>query len=510
MGAFSGAVTGFLIVACACEASAQESAAPAVRDKPREEKGVVSQTSSGSRVTPENEPYPMQAAGWGPAAGPFFVERWAEDWSRLRRDGEAPALKAMPLIGDDVTLTLSAEARVRIDAYDDAALMEGNDFSQLESRVVTGADMHLGEHLRVYGELGSAQVGGHGNGFTPNYRGTVTPGNYRNDVAVQQLFAEAATHVGDYLIGAMVGRMEFSDGPRQLIAISDGPNLHRTWNGLRTYVHGRNFRVGAFSYKVTRLGNGAFDEQVNGDERLKGVNASIVVARGKGAGNIYLDPFLFVTSNVRGLAGPSQGADKRKSFGIRLWGSRGPVSVDWTAIRQTGEHKGRNIDAWAASLVQSVLVKEKGVRVRAGFRLDMGSGGNSFDPDGPIKSFNQLYASSNYLGEGLLISQSNVAILAPTIAVIPTRGVTITADYAFLHRLARNDAVYGGLMRPYAGTQNVSGRTVGSQARVVASWAVNDHVTLSAESEHLFAGNVLKRAGYGGGTYGMMSLTLRY
>ena len=63
MGAFSGAVTGFLIVACACEASAQESAAPAVRDKPREEKGVVSQTSSGSRVTPENEPYPMQAGG---------------------------------------------------------------------------------------------------------------------------------------------------------------------------------------------------------------------------------------------------------------------------------------------------------------------------------------------------------------------------------------------------------------------------------------------------------------
>ena len=94
MRAFSGAVTGFLIVACACEASAQEDAAPAVRDKPREEKEIESRTSSGSRVIPENEPYPMQAAGWGPAAGPFFVERWAEDWSRLRRDGEAPALKA--------------------------------------------------------------------------------------------------------------------------------------------------------------------------------------------------------------------------------------------------------------------------------------------------------------------------------------------------------------------------------------------------------------------------------
>ena len=63
------------------------------------------------------DPYPLNAAGWGPEAGNgLMVSRWAEDWTGLRAAGQAPPLKAIPL-GGEAFLTLSAEARLRYDAY---------------------------------------------------------------------------------------------------------------------------------------------------------------------------------------------------------------------------------------------------------------------------------------------------------------------------------------------------------------------------------------------------------
>lgn len=461
-----------------------------------------------------SDPYPIQAAGWGPTAGQrYFIIRWAEDWSKLKAQSKALPLKAMPLIGDDVTLTLSSELRTRVDAYSDAALIRGNDFHQTEFRAIVGGDLRLGQHFRVYGELGTAQIRGQSDIYTPNFRGTAVPASYRNDLSVQQLFGEARTYVGDdLLVGVMAGRMEFTDGPRQIISISDGPNLHRTWNGVRLYAHHRKFRVGAFDFKVTRPGSGAFDETVNHDEQLKGANASIAVLNDKASGDLFVEPFLYRVTNIRDAAGSTAAPGRRDTWGARVWGNRGPVQWDWTAFRQTGVHDGRKVDAWAASFIQNMLVYNgNGVRVRAGGHVDLASGGNSYGTRGSIRSFNQLYASVGYLGQGLLLSQSNIVVVAPAVAIAPVQGLTINLDYAFLHRQNQNDAIYGGLMRPYAGTQNVRGSDVGTYARATASWSIISNLTLDLEAERLFAGDVLKKAGYPkGGTYGMTSLTFRY
>lgn len=472
----------------------------------------VREHAKGSPTAPD-DPYPIQAAGWGPPAGQrFFVERWAEDWSKLKAQDKAPPLKAMPVVGDDITLTLSTEERMRVDAYSNGGLYQDNNFHQFETRVIVGADLRVGKHFRIYGELGDAQFSGQSSVFTPNFKGTAVPGNYRNDLAVQQLFAEARTEVGGYLVGVIAGRQEFLDGPRQIISLSEGPNLHRTWNGVRLYLHGPRFRLGAFSFKVTAPGLGSFDDGVNQNERLKGVNASVaLLPPGGGLGDLFLEPFWFHTYNIKGAAGPTSGPDRRDTYGARLWGTHGPLQIDWTGFRQTGDHAGREVDAWAASFIQNVVVYNKGVRVRVGGHIDLASGGNSFSTTGPVHSFNQLYASVSYFGQGLLLSQSNLLMFAPAIAVAPARNVTINMDYAFLRRQNENDAVYSGLMRPYAGTQNVPGRDVGTYARMVGSWAINRNFSIDIEGEHLFAGNVLKRAGFPhGGSYGMMSLTFRY
>jgi hypothetical protein len=263
------------------------------------------------------DPYPLAAAGWGPPARQGqFVSRWAEDWAGARAAGAAPRLKAMPL-GEEASLTLSAEARLRHDSYANALLTRGNHFRQTLFRGTLGADLRLDRRLRLYGEIGSGQVAG---------RRRVAGPNFQNDASLQQLFVDARGHVGTTLLGAMVGRQEFADGPRQLLSVSDGPNVHRTWNGVRLYAHGRRLRVGAFDLRVTRQARGAFDEAIDRAERLRGVNGSLLVSRGPAGANVdnvYLDPF-WIHSEHPALRAPgrmgSDDRDERDTFGARLWG----------------------------------------------------------------------------------------------------------------------------------------------------------------------------------------------
>ena len=210
----------------------------------------------------------------------------------MQAAGNAPSFKAMSL-GSEATLTLSAEARFRSDVYNNGQLRRGNDYSQGLFRGIFGADLHFNENVRVYGEVGSGSTEG---------RRSAAAANFQNAASVQQLFVDARQHIGSTLVGAMVGRQEFADGPRQLISLSDGPNIHRTWNGVRGYVHGERQRMGAFDLRVARLMRGSFDEEINNGERIQGVNASLIVSSGD-APNTYIDPFWIRSKNPSFRAG---------------------------------------------------------------------------------------------------------------------------------------------------------------------------------------------------------------
>ena len=446
------------------------------------------------------DPYPLSAAGWGPEAGNgLFFSRWAEDWTGQRASGKLPMLKAMPL-GGDASLTLSAEGRLRYDSYQNAQLMRGEDYQQALFRGIWGADLRLNSHLRVYGEIGTGQV---------ESRGSIVTANFKNDASLQQLFVDVRGHIDSILIGAMIGRQEFADGPRQLVSLSDGPNIHRTWNGVRLYAHGERWRLGAFDLRATRLERGSFDEEIDDAERLQGLNASLIILTGSKESNIYLDPFWIHNENPAFRSAGRIGRDERDTFGMRLWGRLGGLRFDWTLAHQTGESLGRDVDAWALFAVQSLSLSDAGWKPRLTAHFDIASGGGA-NGSGPMKGFNQLYASSNYLGEGRFLSTSNLLLIAPGIAVSPTQTTNLSIEYGFARRLAEDDAAYAGGMRPYPGTQKVSGHEIGGLFRASASWSVTKHLTLFFNYENLAAWNVLQRAGLPSGSYGYLGATFRF
>ncbi|WP_374513593.1 alginate export family protein, partial [Niveibacterium sp.] len=292
----------------------------------------------------------------------------------MRNAGLAPSLKAMSL-GGTASLTLSAEARFRYDMYDNGQLIGRNDYEQGLFRGVLGADLQVNPNLRVYGEVVTGQVAG---------RRSAASASMQNDASLQQLFVDVRGYVGHSLLGAMLGRQEFADGPRQLISLSDGPNIHRTWNGARLYAHDQRIRAGAFDLRLTRMGRGAFDEEINSAERLRGLNASIV-AISDGTADAYVDPFWFHSENPSFRAGNAIGEDDRDTLGVRFWGRRGDVRFDWTLARQTGRFMDREIDAWALFAVQSVSLSNQGWRPRLTAHIDLASGGGAYDA-GKLKS----------------------------------------------------------------------------------------------------------------------------
>ena len=445
------------------------------------------------------DPFPPRASGWGPEVGKQLrASRWAEDWTGTRATDDAPSFKAIS-VGGSAVLTLSAESRFRFDSYNNRQLLRGSDYEQGLFRGVAGADLRFNPNLRVYAEVATGQIRGR--------RKTATA-SLQNAASMQQLFVEASGHVDTTLLGAMLGRQEFADGPRQLISLSDGPNIHRTWTGVRLYAHGRRVRVGAFELRGTRLQRGMFDDAINNDERLRGLNASAVISADPDA-TAFIDPFWIHSENPAFRQAGRVGLDDRDTLGVRLWGRRGALSFDWTVAHQSGSYMHADISAWGVFAVQSWTFARGRWNPRLTAHIDVASGGVA---DGGANShgFNPLYASSGYLGDGQFLSLSNLLMVAPGVSVSPAPDANVAMEYGYARRINSNDAAYAGGMRAYPGTERVSGHEVGTMLRVVGTWTPNANLTVAVNIEHFTAGAVLERARLQSGSYGNVSATFRY
>lgn len=454
--------------------------------------------NAGTTMPTAADPYPLKAAGWGPEAGRgLMVSRWAEDWSGMRRMGRAPTFKTMPLAGH-ASLNLSAEIRLRHDQFEKPLQNAGSDYARSLLRGVVGADLRFDGNLRLFGEVATGQVSG-----GPRSVGA----NLQNDASLQQLFAEVRGDTGSLLVGAMLGRQEFADGPRQLLSLGDGSNLHRSWNGLRAYMHGPRWRIGAFDLRATALAGGAFDDGVRSSERLHGINASLILGEGGGP-NTYLDPFWYHTRKPDLRIGDRVAADDRDTYGVRLWGRHGRLRHDWTLAAQRGRFDGRKVRAWGLFAVHGFELMDHGWKPQLTAHVDIASAGRA--GAAVAGGFNPLYASSSYLGEGQFLGLGNLLMVAPGIALKPGATTGLSLEMGYARRLDSAAPALAGGLRPYAGTEQVAGHAIGRIGRLAGSWTPVARTTLFFNVEQLRAGDVLRSAGFGSARYFAVGATYRY
>ncbi|MCT8000281.1 alginate export family protein [Sphingomonas sanguinis] len=444
-------------------------------------------------ASPASTAYPSTAAGDGNTVGGYNQSRWAEDWRKLcdpaKRDDPIDALKCVKLTQDGKSyITFSGELRTRVNLTTNPNLREVEQQRQDIARIVGGADVHLGDHFRVFGELGRAELQGINLGSPA--------GNLRNQLTVQQLFAEVKGKALGLDVGVRAGRQEFFDGPQLLTVGRDNNTLYFVLDGVRAYARGKNARVDLFDLNYVNYGFGGIsDDKTNPDVRFTGATFGFRLSpKLFGGSKLFLDPFIWRLRNRRATWGGVIAPEERYFLGLHAYGDAGPVNIDWTLNNQRGTFGNRDISAWQAFIAQTYRLGKKPDAPRVGFHVDYGSGGGTYDRSGDLNTTSGLFGNNIYYSYGLFLTPTNLLYAAPNFTFTPLKGVRLATEYGFAWRPDEFDAVYRASGAAWPGTQNVRGKKIGEVARLQAVWTITPRLSFTGRYEHFRAGEVLDRA----------------
>ncbi|GBQ22091.1 hypothetical protein AA0472_0657 [Acetobacter estunensis NRIC 0472] len=464
------------------------------------------------------------ASGWG-TVGYYAVSRWAEDWSNLRdpknRIDIMDPVKYIPLNDSgSIYLTFSGNFRQH-NFYDQRA-----GFGQTKKdpayrqnlRWNLGADLHLGQHVRLYGELMSGQAGG------VNYYG-YNNGRWRNNLDAQQAFVEFKGRLLHANMGVMVGRMTFLDAPPWFTAGSVYPSIPFSWNGIRAYSFWKNFRADFFDLTLTNwsTANVPFHNQVGYKTRMFGATTSYAVPSFKFLGKksqVFIDTyyigFLLASAPIAGQTGTIAGSTRRDMPGMRVWGNAGPIEFSLGGAWQGGYFNtakngpSRPVSAYAfTSQVAWRFAKWWG-RPSLGMQADIFSGGNyNKSSTGSWGSFMTPFVpSAYYLDISTYLGDQNLIDVGPMVTLTPTPNTTLIMKVPVVWRASTNDALYASGTAAY-GLRPHGGYTA-TLPQASFTWRATRHITFSIDGEYIFASKSMINAGASSGAYVQSNLELTF
>ena len=463
-------------------------------------------------------------AGFGPVSR-WGTSRWAEDWSALRdrrrRDDPLDALKFIPLDRDgDIYLTLSGESRLR-NWYESRPFLgrqTPHHSGRMALRNLLGADLHLGEHLRVYGELIN------GDAFGWNYYGYNA--TYRTRLDVQQLFAEFRARLAGARTGLMVGRQQFLDAPNYVLFARETPNVPLSWNGVRAYAIWPRFRIDGFDFVQTNINPPAmFHDTENWTNRLFGAVTSYALPKFRflGApGQVFFDSFWLgyvvggANATVASASGTRTNTTHRDNLGGRLWGRAGPVEFSLGGLFQGGQINipassiSRRMHAYAANGFVGYRFAGTYGRPMLGVQSDIYSGGNAHDRYGSTGTYLAPYnPQTNYLDTTAYLAPQNLVDVTPTFEVTPLSNTLLRLRLPFFWRASTNDAIYGP-GRVYSFPRPFSGGYVGTIPQANFAIRFSRHLTWTHDIAGVLLSSSLRRPGAQDGFYYQSTLGLRF
>ncbi|WP_310596176.1 MULTISPECIES: alginate export family protein [unclassified Sphingomonas] len=447
-----------------------------------------------TKAAPLSEAYPVEGVGDGVTAGGYNQSRWVEDWTKYKnpakRDDPLDRLKFIPITSDgDVYLTLSGELRLRVNETTNPNLRESEAQRQDIVRLVGGGDLHIGKHIRLYGELAHGSLEGQN-------LGTVL-GTLRNRLVVQQSFADLTGEIGGADVGVRYGRQTFADGPNLMVVPRDNNTIFLVYNGTRAWARGKTLRADVFDFRLTQLGvNGTGDDISDRTRRFSGLSAGVVLPKGLlGGSKLFLDPFVWRLRNTKALWGTTTTLETRTFYGLHLWGDAGRTNLDWTLNYQGGTFDNRPIAAWLFLAAQTYRIGKDKNAPRVGFHVDYASGGGAYGK-GTLRTALAPFGNNIYYSYQLFATPTNLVALAPMVSVSPLRNLRVAAEYQLSWRDSLTDAVYRANGAAFAGTQTLRARKIADTIRMQAVYTVSPRVSLTGRYEHLIAGPALTGAGY--------------
>jgi hypothetical protein len=463
-------------------------------------------------------------SGFGPVAR-YGTDRSQEDWTFLRdptlSDDFFDPLKFIPFNNaKTVYLTLSGDERLK-NWYETKPFLgqqKPYDSGRFTNRSILGADLHLGDYLRVYGELLNGDAAGWaGYGYNQTYRKTLD---------VQQLYAEVKVPIAGAQTGLMLGRQEFLDAPNYVLFARETPDVPLSWNGARAYAIWPRIRFDLFDFVQTNTNpTDAFADTENYSARLYGAYSSWAVPDfsflGQ-PGHVFLDLFYLgyelggSSAAIATSTKTASGTTVRNNYGTRLWGKAGPIEFSLGGIYQGGQFRyakstdRRPVDAYAVNGVLGYRLV--GTRLNTLFALqsDVYSGGNYNAKTGDEGTYTAPYnPQTNYLDTTTYLTAANLVDVAPTMEITPTPTTLLRFKVPMFWRDSTNDAVYGS-SRIYTFRGKYSGGYVGTVPQMNFAWRLTRHLTWTQDAARFLVSDALDHAGAKDGTYYLSTFDYRF
>ncbi|MEE4452820.1 alginate export family protein [Novosphingobium resinovorum] len=432
----------------------------------------------------------------GPPGMPQSI-RWTEDWSKVPA-ADAPfieKIRHIPLdVEDDVYLSIGGEARVYYTNWHHANLgRTANDSNDpVQSRLRLIGDLHLGQNLRAYVELGDNREYDEQYATAPN----------RDKLDVYQAFLDVTVPLGDAgKITVRPGRFEMPLGNGKLAGVREGLNMRFTYQGVRaTYILPGKVSVDVFATRPVAITPGTFDDEGDKSKVFHGVYVSAPNTVAGFGTDLYWYEMKRETANLR----EGSGADDRSTYGARLWKRNAQVDFDLEGALQRGTFADQDIRAWGVLFEAGYTWPALPMKPRLGLRANAFSGDDDLS-DGKAGTFVAASPRLPLFSEAAFFNFSNLMDLYPSVTLKPVNNLTIMAGPDFLWRQSKADGVYigptGSSFAPYEGS-----RFIGTDLNLEASWQATSRLAFRLFETYFKPGDDFAEAGAKKGNYfGIMS-----
>lgn len=331
-------------------------------------------------------------------------------------------------------------------------------------RAAIAADVEITTFLRARTSLVSALIEG----------GEENSPIERNDLDVQEAYIE----FGPRDAFVRVGRQEIRLGSQRLIAVRDGTNVRRNWDGVRANATLGDVTIDAFALRlVDTEPAGVFNDGRDEGRYLAGTQVTFPAPLGK-LETYYLFTEFDQRRTIEGIAD-----ERRHSVGARAFGSAGGWFWDWEAVYQFGKFGRGDISAWTLATNTGFRWEDRPWKPELMLSLNVASGDG--DPgDGDLGTFNALYPRASYFSENAILGPANFFNVHPYLRLRPRENLLVGADLNFYWRLEREDGVYGppgNLIRLPQGSQD---RLVDISLSGAIEWEASENIFLSLLFTH--------------------------
>ena len=441
----------------------------------------------------------QQASGAAaPAASPFRLERFAEDWFSMAdetaRTRPWHGLKWIEL--GEARVTLGGDFRLRSE-FVDAPLLGATGAradSYLLRRAMLHADVRLNPVARAFIQVSHHRAYGRKLPFPLD----------RDGFEFQQAFLELTRASPKGTIAVRAGRQEIILSSRFLHP-REATNIRSAYDGIRAWAQHGFWRVEGFVTRPVQSRPGALDNRGNPAERFDGVRLTRTFGA-KGAWRLIGSWYRQQREAFR--IGSASGPDDRTSWGLRLAGREGAFDFDAEHYIQAGQFAGQRISAFGGG-GEGGFAPPGSSRPRLGMRWLYGSGDGDAG-DNRSGTFAGPFPRPPCCIDPLWLAPSNLAVLTPFVQITPHRDVMVEGKADFVRRLRGSDAIYAFPQTAYPGSVGRVGDNLGGAVGVSVTWTPVPEMSVGVQHLEQSAQGAFAEAGARDGRYTAASIAIRF